>query len=146
MAARTPRSALGPAGRSGKPSGTPPTHERTLRPTARAPRPALRLVAYLRVSTLEQAKHGYGLDVQRAAIRDWAASHGARVVKWCVDEGKSGALLPADRPGLTDALLWLHAGRADGIISRDLDRLARGVTQQEAILAEGRGAGLHGHR
>ena len=58
------------------------------------------------------------------------------MVKWCIDEGKSGALLPEDRPGLTEALAWLHTGQADAIIARDLDRIAREVTTQEAVLAE----------
>ncbi|GAA2648533.1 resolvase [Paractinoplanes durhamensis] len=96
----------------------------------------LRLVGYLRVSTIEQATHGYGLDVQRAAIRAAAEAMGARIVKWCIDDPKSGALPADERPGLTEGLTWLRDGQADGIITRDLDRLAREVTVQEAILAE----------
>ncbi|MGU3497632.1 recombinase family protein [Mycobacterium sp. C31M] len=95
-----------------------------------------KLVAYLRVSTIEQAEHGFGLDSQRKAIRDAAKSLGARVVSWCADEGKSGALDATDRPGLTEALTLLRTGAADGLIVRDLDRLARAVTVQEALLAE----------
>lgn len=95
-----------------------------------------RLVGYLRVSTIEQALHGYGLASQRADIKAAAARMGARIVKWATDEGLSGALDATDRPALAEALTWLHDGRADGIITRDLDRLAREVTVQEAILAE----------
>lgn len=99
---------------------------------------ALRLVGYLRVSTIEQAAHGYGLDVQRAAIKAAAKASGSRIVKWCTDDGKSGALPAEQRPGLSEALCWLRmkSRRADGIIFRDLDRLAREVTVQEAVLAE----------
>ncbi|MFC9790863.1 recombinase family protein [Rhodococcus sp. NPDC127528] len=96
----------------------------------------LRLVAYLRVSTIEQAKHGYGLDSQRAAIKAAAKSMDARIVSWTVDEGLSGALPATDRPGLTEALTAMRLGEADGLIVRDLDRLARAVTVQEAVLAE----------
>lgn len=96
----------------------------------------MKLVAYLRVSTIEQAEHGFGLDAQRKAIRDAAKVVGARVVGWCADEGKSGALDATDRPGLTDALTLLRTGQAEGLIVRDLDRLARVVTVQEALLAE----------
>lgn len=95
-----------------------------------------RLVAYLRVSTIEQAEHGFGLDSQRKAIRDAAKVLGARVVSWCSDEGKSGALDATERPGLAEALTMLRTGGADGLIVRDLDRLARAVTVQEALLAE----------
>jgi DNA invertase Pin-like site-specific DNA recombinase len=57
-------------------------------------------------------------------------------VKWVADPAMSGALPAVDRPGLTDALALLRDGSADGLIVRDLDRLARAVTVQEAILAE----------
>ncbi|MFF1555305.1 recombinase family protein [Rhodococcus erythropolis] len=96
----------------------------------------LRLVAYLRVSTIEQAKHGYGLDSQRAAIKAAGKALNARIVLWTVDEGLSGALPAVERPGLTQALTTMRLGEADGLIVRDLDRLARAVTVQEAVLAE----------
>jgi len=104
-----------------------------------------RLVAYLRVSTIEQAEHGFGLDSQRKAIQDAAKVLGARVVSWCIDQGKSGALDATERHGLAEALTLLRTGAADGLIVRDLDRLARAVTVQEALLAEvwcNRGAGV----
>lgn len=96
----------------------------------------MKLVAYLRVSTIEQADKGYGLDVQREAIRKAAKSLGAKIVAWSVDEGKSGALDAAKRPGLLDALTIIRDGKANALIVRDLDRLARAVSVQEAVLAE----------
>lgn len=95
----------------------------------------MKLIGYLRVSTIEQAEHGFGLDAQRAAIKAAAKAGGHRVVAWTSDEGLSGAKPAADRPGLTDALDAVHEGKAQGIIVRDLDRLAREVTVQEAVLA-----------
>jgi DNA invertase Pin-like site-specific DNA recombinase len=96
----------------------------------------MKLVAYLRVSTIEQADKGYGLDVQREAIRKAAKSLNAKVVAWCVDEGKSGALDASNRSGLLDALTLIRDGKANGLVVRDLDRLARAVNVQEAVLAE----------
>jgi len=96
----------------------------------------MKLVAYLRVSTIEQADRGYGLDVQREAIRKAAKSLGAKVVAWTADEGKSGALDASNRQGLLDALTLIRDGKANGLIVRDLDRLARAVSVQEAVLAE----------
>jgi hypothetical protein len=66
-----------------------------------------RLGAYVRVSTIEQAEKGYGLDVQREAIRKAARQLGAKVVTWTADEGKNGTLDAVDRPGLLDALTRL---------------------------------------
>lgn len=93
-----------------------------------------RLVAYLRVSTIEQKAHGFGLEVQRRAIRDAARALDARVVKWCSDEGLSGALPAEKRPGLECALSAINNGEGDALIVRDLDRLAREVTVQEAVI------------
>ena len=61
---------------------------------------------------------------------------GAKVVAWTSDEGVSGTLKAEDRPGLTEALVLIRDGKADGLIVRDLDRLARKVTVQEAVLGE----------
>lgn len=99
------------------------------------PRPGrLRLVAYLRVSTDAQAEYGQGLDIQERAIRRWAKHHGHRIVGVERDEGVSGAKEAADRPGLTDALEALERRRADGLVVYRLDRLARSLTVQEAVL------------
>src|ERR1700739_1435730 len=70
------------------------------------------------------------------AIRKAAKSLGAKIVAWSVDEGKSGALDAAKRPGLLDALTLIRDGKANGLIGRDLDRLVRAVSVQEAVLAE----------
>ena len=96
----------------------------------------MRLVAYVRVSSREQVEHGQGLDIQRAAIRRWAKANGHRIVAWAADAGVSGAKVAHDRPGLTDALQALRDRSAAGLVVRDLDRLAREVTVQEAVLAE----------
>src|SRR5450759_5655833 len=96
----------------------------------------MKIVAYVRVSTTEQVDHGQGLNIQRTAIRRWAKDNGHRIVQWCVDEGISGAKAADERPGLTDALTALRRDQATGLIIRDLDRLARAVTNQEAVLAE----------
>lgn len=94
------------------------------------------LVAYLRVSSRGQALDGFGLDVQRAQCKAWARSNGHRIVAWHVDEGLSGALEAAERPGLSAALDDLRPPpRACGLLVPRLDRLARSLTTQEACLA-----------
>lgn len=95
----------------------------------------MRLAGYLRVSS-EAQLDGFGLNVQESAIRSWAKANGHRVVQLCSDEGLSGALDAAERPGLGCALDALAAGTADGVIVARLDRLARQLTVQEAVLAE----------
>ncbi len=92
------------------------------------------LVAYLRVSSDSQLD-GYGLDVQRKAVRAWARKHGHRIVGEYVDAGVSGTKDAVDRPGLSDALDMLRPPpRARGLVVARLDRLARTLAVQEAIL------------
>lgn len=81
-----------------------------------------RIIAYLRVSTDEQA---LGLDVQRAAIEAWAARQPAHVTAWHVDDGVSGGNDLADRPALVEAITGL--GKGDSLIVHKRDRLARDV-------------------
>jgi DNA invertase Pin-like site-specific DNA recombinase len=50
-------------------------------------------------------------------------------------EGRSGALDLDDRVALTAAIDLIAAGKAEGLVCYSLDRLAREITVQEAILA-----------
>lgn len=52
------------------------------------------------------------------------------------EEGRSGALDPEDRVALTAAIDMIVGGKAEGLVCFSLDRLAREITVQEAILAK----------
>lgn len=93
-----------------------------------------RLAAYLRVSTDQQAEHGMGLNIQERAIRRWAKQHGHKLVGVFRDEGMSGAKEAADRPGLAAAVETVERRQAAGLVVYRLDRLARSLTVQEAVL------------
>jgi DNA invertase Pin-like site-specific DNA recombinase len=94
----------------------------------------MELVGYLRVSS-EGQLDGYGLDVQERSARRWAKANGHKIVRWCRDEGRSGALGVADRPGLACAVDAISTGAAKGLVIARIDRLARALTVQEAALA-----------
>lgn len=96
----------------------------------------MRLVAYVRVSTRGQVEDGTGLDVQRKAIKQWAAANGHRIVSWTADEGVSGANGIEGRPGLLEALNAIRGREAAGLVVARLDRLARDLTLQEGTLAK----------
>lgn len=95
----------------------------------------MNVVAYLRVSTTEQADSGLGLAAQRARIQDEATRKGWHVT-WCVDEGYSGKA--TGRPGLTHALTLLATGKADALVVAKMDRLARSVLQASDVLETAR--------
>jgi DNA invertase Pin-like site-specific DNA recombinase len=94
-----------------------------------------------RVSTVGQAVDGYGLDAQEADCRRWNKQQpagGHRLVHSVVDGEKhntSGKSTIDEREGLMEAMQWIVDGKADGILAPNLDRLARELTVQEAVLA-----------
>src|SRR4051794_28008034 len=91
-----------------------------------------RVLAYLRVSTAEQADSRAGLDAQRAAIeaeftrRRWSA------VEYIEDAGHSARTLR--RPGLTRALERLKAGEASILVVAKMDRLSRSLIDFASIM------------
>lgn len=93
----------------------------------------MRLVGYVRVSS-ESQLDGYGLEVQRKAIRSWAKANSHKLVRIEEDAGVSGAKDAGDRPGLTAALETLREHEAAGLVVARLDRLARALHVQEAAL------------
>lgn len=95
----------------------------------------MNLVGYLRVSTAEQVEHGTSLEGQRASIEGWSRTQGLRVVEWCEDAGVSGSNGPETRVGLASALERIVHGPMDGLVFTRLDRLARVLTIQEAVLS-----------
>jgi DNA invertase Pin-like site-specific DNA recombinase len=100
-----------------------------------------RIVGYLRVSTDAQAEHGYGLDVQEQAIKQWAKREGKFVADFFVDAGVSGSNGLESRIALADAMSALRGGSAEGLVVYRLDRLARDLVLQETLLAEVRRIG-----
>lgn len=98
------------------------------------------VVAYLRVSTEEQAASGAGLAAQRVTIEAEAARRGLEVVEWFADEGISGKAI-ANRPGLADALALMDAGAASALMVAKLDRLSRSVSDASGILDRSARAG-----
>ena len=88
----------------------------------------------MRVSTEDQAKHGFSLGGQLDACRARALSLGAKQVVEYADEGVSGALLK--RPGLSALRDALKAGTVDMVIVLDPDRLARNLSHQLLITEE----------
>lgn len=100
------------------------------------PAPADTAVAYLRVSTDEQATSGAGLDAQRTAIQRAAADRGWTIIEWHTDEGLSGTLNATDRPGLSAALEAVQTKRAAALIAAKSDRLARSVHTLTGLMVQ----------
>jgi DNA invertase Pin-like site-specific DNA recombinase len=96
----------------------------------------MKIVAYVRVSTTTQLRTGYGRADQERQVRAWCRANGHKLVRIIHDDAKSGTLEAQDRPGLIDVLRAVRDHEADGVVMRDLDRIARTLTVQEAVLAQ----------
>lgn len=83
----------------------------------------MRLIAYCRVSTDEQALSGLGLDAQERTLRRELEHRGWELAELVRDEGHSGSTL--ERPGIKRALRAIARGQADGLVVAKLDRLSR---------------------
>jgi DNA invertase Pin-like site-specific DNA recombinase len=92
----------------------------------------MRLVSYTRQSV---QNGGDSLEAQLDAILTWTAEVGSVLIAEFTDDGLSGTLDEDGRPGLAGAILAIEEGRADALIIHRLDRLARALHIQEAILS-----------
>lgn len=84
-----------------------------------------RVVAYVRVSTEQQADKGHSLEAQKEKLAQYASLHDLEIVAFDADAGVSASSL--DRPGLQKALSRLEAFEASGLLVVKLDRLTRSV-------------------
>lgn len=97
------------------------------------------VVAYLRVSTEEQAISGLSLAAQEKAIRVECDRRGLALVAFHTDAGISAKNL--DRPALTAALADLDSGRGSVLMVAKLDRLSRNVHDASGLLQRAGKAG-----
>lgn len=94
----------------------------------------MRAAIYVRVSTEDQARHGYSLDAQREACRKKAEELGSAEVLEFADEGFSGSTM--DRPGLRALREAVRSGAVDLVICLDPDRLSRKLAHQLLLTEE----------
>ena len=96
-------------------------------------------VGYVRVSTIEQADHGAGLEAQRRTITLAAEAREWNLARIFEDGGASGKNLK--RPGLLAALEALDRGDAKILGSRRLDRLSRSLIDFAGLMERARRKG-----
>ncbi|MCP4242914.1 MAG: recombinase family protein [bacterium] len=93
-----------------------------------------RTIAYVRVSTAQQATEGVSLAAQHAKVRAYADLYDLDLVGVQSDAGVSAKTL--DRPGLQSALSLLATGHADALLVVKLDRLTRSVRDLDTLLSQ----------
>lgn len=89
------------------------------------------VVGYCRVSTLEQKKKGYGIDIQIRDVHFFAEQNQLTIEKIYKDEGESG--INEERKELKQLLKDCRKGKVGTIILPSLDRLSREVRIAENL-------------
>ena len=92
------------------------------------------VVAYCRVSTLEQKRRGYGIDIQIRDVTLFAERQGLFIRRFYKDRAESG--VTEDRKELRKLLRDCQAGRIGTVIIPSLDRLSREVRLAENLFHE----------
>lgn len=93
----------------------------------------IRVAIYIRVSTEEQAKHGYSIESQKSRLIEWAKEHNYQVVDIYADEGKSARTKISNRKELLRLLDDVKSDKIDRIIIWRLDRWFRNVADYYRI-------------
>jgi site-specific DNA recombinase len=94
----------------------------------------VKIIAYCRVSTEEQASQGYSLGAQEAKLRAYCDLYGHQLLEVVIDGGQSAKTL--NRPGLQRSLQALRDGQAEGLLVLKLDRLTRSVKDLGHLLED----------
>ena len=89
----------------------------------------LRVAAYPRVSTEEQALRGYSIEAQIDALSEYATKNNMKIVDYYTDAGVSGSKPAFKRPGMSRLLEDVKAGKIDMVIFTKLDRWFRNVKE-----------------
>jgi len=95
----------------------------------------VRAVAYIRVSTKEQAERRQSLKTQEEAIVRFAERNNIQLVKKFTDAGESAKT--ADRAELINCIKYCgnNKGKIDHLIVFKIDRLARNAVDHQTIIA-----------
>ncbi len=92
----------------------------------------MKCVIYVRVSTDEQAKHGYSIAAQIEKLEAFCLSQGWEIVERYIDDGYSAKDL--NRPKFTLMMDEIKKGGIDVLLVYRLDRLTRSVLDLYEIL------------
>lgn len=95
----------------------------------------LRVALYVRVSTDEQAIHGYSLQAQEEELVRFAAENGYKIAGIYRDEGNSARMPALKRAKMQELLEDVEAGKIDRIIFIKLDRWFRNVPEYHKVQA-----------
>jgi len=89
----------------------------------------MKVFLYIRVSSEEQTKHGYSLDAQEQALKDFCTKNDHVILGVYRDEGISGRKPYTKRPAMVQLLHDLEVIKPDIILFTKLDRWFRNIKE-----------------
>lgn len=108
-------------------------------PKRKTDRP-VRAIAYVRVSSQQQADSGLSLQSQEQKVRAMATVHDAQLLDVLIDKAESAASL--DRPQVAELIRRVKTRDVDAVYIAKLDRLTRSVRDLDALLSTFRKYGV----
>jgi site-specific DNA recombinase len=98
----------------------------------------VKVLGYVRCSTVEQAEEGLSLQAQRSRIAAWCEATGAELVETIEDGGVSGTRSLTERPGgsRVASLLAVRNPSVDAVVVARLDRLGRDAAETLSYLRQ----------
>ena len=94
----------------------------------------MKAAIYIRVSTEDQAKEGYSLEVQKEYLESFAKREGFEVFKIYQDDGISGYSL--DRPALKELMRDVKLKQFDLVLVYKTDRFSRKLKDMLNVIDE----------
>jgi DNA invertase Pin-like site-specific DNA recombinase len=89
----------------------------------------IRAGLYERVSTEEQAIHGYSISAQIQSLEDFCQNNNYKIVDHYTDAGVSGGKAAFQRPEMSRLLKDIEAGKIDVVLFTKLDRWFRNIQE-----------------
>jgi len=94
----------------------------------------MKISLYIRVSTEDQAKEGYSLEVQREYLESFAKREGLEIFKVYQDDGISG--YTTERPALKELLKDAKQKKFDLVLVYKIDRFSRNLKDMLNLVDE----------
>jgi len=105
----------------------------------------MKAIAYVRVSTEEQATEGVSLDAQEATLRAYCTMRGLELAEVVIDAGVSAGKPLATRDGGAHLLDLVRRGKVQAVVTYKLDRLFRDASDCLQVTAAWDKAGVALH-
>lgn len=94
----------------------------------------MKVIGYVRVSTVKQEQSGLSLEAQELKIRQYCELYELELIDIIIDAGASAKTL--ERPGIQSAMAMIKNGAANGLVVAKLDRLTRSIKDLNVLIED----------